>query len=476
MHRLIFWTPICALLVSATAVAQIPDYRAPLTRTSPSRQPATPIVAPYAVGQAMQVQATAPVNPQAGNPPSANPAAASPANPGANSQFTTTPIANSAAATQSPFTTPTPTANSGGSAATLPNGSLTASAAGTTITPRAVTHVSKGTGTLPNEHGQVWREYDIRPYTSRVENIAKPEQAIVDWILRETGTEVWFSQPLGLLSADKETLRVYHTPEMQQLVTDVVDRFVASQAESYTFGVRLITVRSPNWRTKAYRVLRPVAVQTPGIEAWLLSKEDAAVLLADMRKRTDFREHNSANLLIHNGQAGNVAVQRPKTYMRSVNLRPEVWPGYQMEMGQVQEGFTLELSPLLSKETGTVDAVIKCNVDQVEKLVPVSIDVPTPADPRQRVEIQVPQMVSWRLHERFRWPKDQVLLISAGVVATPSAGRATALGFSNPFDTSPPRADGLMFVESQGIPLQLPAATGRPAAAVTSRPSVSGRY
>src|SRR4051812_26459395 len=30
--------------------------------------------------------------------------------------------------------------------------------------------VSKGAGTLPNEHGQVWREYDISPYTMRVES------------------------------------------------------------------------------------------------------------------------------------------------------------------------------------------------------------------------------------------------------------------------------------------------------------------
>src|SRR4051812_36579795 len=28
--------------------------------------------------------------------------------------------------------------------------------------------VSKGTGALPQDKGQVWREYDIRPYTQRV--------------------------------------------------------------------------------------------------------------------------------------------------------------------------------------------------------------------------------------------------------------------------------------------------------------------
>ena len=61
----------------------------------------------------------------------------------------------------------------------------------------------------------MWREYDISPYTLRVQDVAKPEQAIIDWILRETGTEVWFAEPLGILSASSTTLRVYHTPEMQ---------------------------------------------------------------------------------------------------------------------------------------------------------------------------------------------------------------------------------------------------------------------
>src|SRR4029079_6884826 len=45
--------------------------------------------------------------------------------------------------------------------------------------------VSKGSGALPQDKGQVWREYDIRPYTQRVMTTARPEQAIVDWILRE---------------------------------------------------------------------------------------------------------------------------------------------------------------------------------------------------------------------------------------------------------------------------------------------------
>ena len=81
--------------------------------------------------------------------------------------------------------------------------------------------------------------------------MVKPEQAIIDWILRETGTEVWFSEPLGILNASNTTLRVYHTPEMQAMVGDIVDRFVNSAASAYGFTLRVSTVGNPNWRAKA---------------------------------------------------------------------------------------------------------------------------------------------------------------------------------------------------------------------------------
>ncbi len=75
------------------------------------------------------------------------------------------------------------------------------------------------------------------------------------------------------------------------------------------------------------------------------------------------------------------------------------------------------------------------------------IDVPTTIAPRQRTEIKVPQIASCRLHERFRWPADQVLLISLGVVSSPSP----ASGSSMPLALSGPgRADLLVIVESKG--------------------------
>jgi hypothetical protein len=69
--------------------------------------------------------------------------------------------------------------------------------------PIEITNVSKTFSSLPNDAGQVWREYDILPYTSQVTNSDAPQQAIIEWILRQTGKEMWFRQPLGILSATR---------------------------------------------------------------------------------------------------------------------------------------------------------------------------------------------------------------------------------------------------------------------------------
>jgi len=77
--------------------------------------------------------------------------------------------------------------------------------------------------TLPSGAGQKYRKYDLSPYTGHLKQVVRPEQAVVDWIIRETGSDAWFSPPFGFLNADHNTLSVYHTPEMHQVVGEVVE-------------------------------------------------------------------------------------------------------------------------------------------------------------------------------------------------------------------------------------------------------------
>jgi hypothetical protein len=315
--------------------------------------------------------------------------------------------------------------------------------------------VSKGSGALPQDKGQVWREYDIRPYTQRVTTTARPEQAIVDWILRETGYEAWHSDPVGLLSANHDVMRVYHTPEMQAVVADIVDRFVNSAASAYGFTLRVATVGNPNWRAKALTMMTPIPIQSPGVQGWLLAKENARLLVSELSRRTDYREYNSSQQLVNNGQSILLSTMRPRSYIRSATVTQTAWPGYQPEMGTIEEGFSLEFSPLLALDLASADAVVKLRLNQVEKMLPVKLDLPTTVAPNQRVQIDVPQMTSSNLHERFRWPTDKVLLLSMGVVATPGPTKdnpiSDAVTGAMPMLKGPPRADAILFVESAGI-------------------------
>jgi hypothetical protein len=314
-------------------------------------------------------------------------------------------------------------------------------------TRQSIARVAKGPDTLPSDAGQEWRDYDISPYTTRVTSTNRPEQAILDWILRETGYEAWHTQPLAFLSIDNRRLRVFHTPEMHVTVSEMVDRFVNTEAESHAFGMRVLTVGSPNWRAKAHKMLHPITTQTQGVQAWLLAKEDAALLAADLRRRSDFQEHSTPHLLVNNGQSTQVPAMRPRNYVRDVLLKSDAWGGFEPQMAQYEEGFKLEFNPLLSLDGKVVDAVIRCEVNQVEKMIPIMIDVSTAAVRGQRTKIEVPQGISSRLHERFRWPADQVLLISLGVGPAPVVQTANPL---NALVSSPTRAELLVLVESKG--------------------------
>jgi len=355
---------------------------------------------------------------------------------------------------------------------TAPAGTLPVTEVATNPRPATAAVTQRATGELSNAQGQVLRDYSISEYTSKITSTAKPEQAIIDWVLRETGTDVWFSEPLGFFSASKDKVSVYHTPEMQEVVADVVNRFVSSGSEAQVLGLHLATIGSPDWRAQAHPMLRPVVVQTPGIDAWLITKEAAAVLMADLARRSDYQEHSVPAILVENGQSQTLAKIRPRPFPKNVRATATL-PGYELEMGKVEEGYSLQISPLVSADSSTIDCVIKCHVDQVERLVPVQIPFPSVnGSARQNVQIQVPQMASYRMHERFRWPTDLVLVVSAGVGPTPGPKKPNPLGIKIPFTDTVPRADAVLFIEYKGKASQnLLGNTVSP-----TQPNYNGRY
>src|SRR4029077_9693672 len=181
----------------------------------------------------------------------------------------------------------------------------------------------------------------------------------------------------------------------------------------------------------------------------------------------------------NNGQSIVLSTMRPRSYIRGAAITQTAWPGYQPEMGTIEEGFSLEFSPLLALDLTSAETVVKLKLNQVERMLPVKLDLPTTVAPNQRVQVDVPQMTSSNLHERFRWPTVKVLLLSMGVVATPGPTKdnpiTDAVTDAMPMLKGPPRADALLFIESAGI---MPPAPESPTARAASAPqqSFQGRY
>jgi hypothetical protein len=316
-----------------------------------------------------------------------------------------------------------------------------------------------GTPQLPSNSGQVWQEYDLRPYTKELNQVDRPHQAIVDWVLRETGTDAWFTEPFGFINADRDTLRVYHTQQMHDLVRKVHENFVNGTTAPQVYGVRMMAIGNPNWRTRAHSLMRSVKAQSPGVNAFLVSKENNALLLSLLRGRSDFRELASADIVVHNGQSQIFEQLRSRNFVENQQPANNNFPPYMPVTGEIKEGYRVQVSPLLSIDHKSVDLVVKCDIDQVEKLTNVDLELPTAIGQMFRTQIQVPQMVSWRLHERFRWPADQVLILSCGVVAAPHGtpdntllGQGGAMFGLNRLipGAAGDRADALLVIEYKG--------------------------
>ena len=133
---------------------------------------------------------------------------------------------------------------------------------------------ARNSGQLPRDANQEYVEYDLRPYTEHLKRVDKPEMAVVDWVLRATGDQnVWFSKPFGFMSADRSALSVYHTPAIHAGVKKLVDRFVHGPTDAQVLRLRLMTVANPNWRARALPLIQDFKSESPGIQAWLVTKE-----------------------------------------------------------------------------------------------------------------------------------------------------------------------------------------------------------
>lgn len=272
---------------------------------------------------------------------------------------------------------------------------------------------------LPADDGQVWKTYDISPFVEQAG--AGSQRHVVDWVLQETGSPQWHGDTVASLSANASALRCFHTPEMQVRVEEIVERFVADAATPHRFSVRVLGVGSPAWRNDMRPMLRPIPAATPGVQAWILSREEAAMLVARLRSRGDCEELPTGAVLAANGIPAVLTGGRKRAYVQDFAV---VGPGWQPVAGSCDEGMAIDVQPLMARDGTAVEAVIRCRIDQIERMAQVGTTPPA-ADGR-RVPIEVPQMSAVRIGERFRWPANSTLVIGLGLVPWPVPGQNKA--------------------------------------------------
>jgi hypothetical protein len=329
-----------------------------------------------------------------------------------------------------------------------------------------VAKISAMMAKLPQNNGQIWREFDITPYTQERKlpaSATPPEQVLVDWILRQTGTARWHSAPFGILTADSEKLYVYHTPEMQLIVADIIDRFICPQLWNEACTLRIIATSRPDWQSKGHPLLKPIPIATQGVQGWIMEKTSAQNLLQELGRRSDFKELLPPQPLIAHGIQHNVVAKKQRQYLRDVQPSASALSGYVEDRVTVDEGIGLSITPLALLDGQHMAATIKLDVVQIERMLSTMIEVPTASNPRMRMQVESPQMAYFKLDEVVGFPKNKVLLLDLGIVPLPNTiedSRNVLTDFSKGINPAR-RGNMLIFIEctSGGV---IPAVSSSP--------------
>ncbi|MDO4551288.1 MAG: hypothetical protein Q4C96_08570 [Planctomycetia bacterium] len=281
---------------------------------------------------------------------------------------------------------------------------------------------------LEPTHGQIWRVYDISHYTSKIQNTAKPETAVLDWILLETGFEIWHSEISAMLTVTPSEVRVFHVPAVQEKVSSLISRLVNVDPEHHVFQVQLFIVRNPHWRQKISKELTPISSYPAGSQAWEIAAENLKKVITNFEDTPGFSRLSTQAMMIFNGQAHVISLGRTRDYVRNYYVRPGMRNPTEEKM-ILDDGFSFELMPLLSLDGGTIDAQLKCQIDHLERFISFYITPAGGIPGREDQKISVPVVSQFRFRERYKWDAQKSLLVSFGITPSPTpTGNETRTG------------------------------------------------
>ena len=289
----------------------------------------------------------------------------------------------------------------------------------------------RGLAALPADAGQFWMVYDLTPYTSLYPNLPAPEQTILGWILQDTGKDFWFKEPFGVISASREKLYVYHTAQVQQYVSNVLDRFLDAEKKKTVFHIQIFLVDTPDWRTRTAPLLRPAPVARNDISGWVLNKADVQTFQQTLSKRSDYTELNATRSDVPNAELfGWVLPASERTYVRDIQVAASSPQGYVSDIHKVDEGYRFEATPLVSTDGTKAEILFSCSSTVMEKTLSVPLKIPTSSAPRQQLNAETPQIIRSDISDRISFSLDEAFLLDLGMIPMPdeaSAAQAPSL-------------------------------------------------
>jgi hypothetical protein len=307
---------------------------------------------------------------------------------------------------------------------------------------------------FPTENGQQFRTFDISRYTSLPHEDSSPQNALVEWIFRRTGSAAWHGDRLAVLSVSPAQLRVYHEPAIVAQVEEMVERFVDAQPSDYLkIRVRLVSAADTRWRYAVATRLIPVASGEQGQQIWTLNLEDAAMVRTQMQVYQGFKLLMDQEVTLLNGQTLTLGKENDVEYVAGPERDSAVGLGYQPGMARLKEGVVLRLSPLLTYEGDAIDLAIDLKANTVRKLLPTKILTRREIGPTD-MTIEVPESTQTRLNQTVtNWKLGQTLVMTAGIHPGIMQSKEGFMNLRIP-GTVPTRTELLVFLDAstEGAP------------------------
>ena len=268
---------------------------------------------------------------------------------------------------------------------------------------------------FPSETGFQWRPFDISRYTGLDHSQSNPQNAIIEWIFRRTGTAPWHGEKVAVLSASRSRIKAYNDHKHLEQASEVIERFTNAVSDFLSIRVRFVAAVDTRWRYAVYSRLTPVGGGPQGQQIWTLKVEDAAFVLAQMQVYQGFRLLTDQKVEMVNGQTLTVKTSELRGYTGGMQRESAVGLGYQPKAEQLEEGVTLRLSPLLTFDGDALDAAIDLTANTVKSLHRTRVIAPREIGPAE-ITLDVPEVAESRHNQTVKgWPLGQTLLISAGI-------------------------------------------------------------